>query len=444
MKNKLVYVVLDDDPTGVQTVHDVPVYTHGDYKSVLSGFEEPTNLFFILTNSRSFSSKKTKCVHSIIASNIVRASKETNRPFIIISRGDSTLRGHFPLETDTLRNTVEEECDYKIDGVFLIPFFLEGGRITVDDIHYVIENGKRVPCGETEFSKDKTFPYYSSNLKDWIEEKSNGAIRANNVISLNPKVDNASQMLSKIINQPSFKYFIVNAESYEELVPFTKAFEKAIKSGKHYIIRSAASVVKSLAGISDKALLQKKDLIDMDNNNGGLVIIGSHVKKTTNQFELLKSDKDIVFVEFNQHLVLTDGLDKEVARVVKMLDELIPQGVNVVVYTNRVRVDFPYDDKEKNLRMSLQIADAITSIVANLEERPSFIVAKGGITSSDIGTKALEVKKAIVLGQIEKGIPVWNTGCDSKFPNLPYVIFPGNVGEIDTLLKVVHKLMSTD
>ncbi|MBK5201608.1 MAG: hypothetical protein JJE21_08805 [Spirochaetaceae bacterium] len=181
--------------------------------------------------------------------------------------------------------------------------------------------------------------------------------------------------------------------------------------------------------------------MERGNTNGGVVIIGSHVKKTTEQLELLKTDRSLKFVEFNQHLVLTDDLDKEVDRVDGILEDSILKSISVVVYTNRERVDFPSDDKEKNLSLRVKISDALTSIVSNLESRPSFIVAKGGITSSDIGTKALQVKKAIVLGQIEKGIPVWNTGFDSKFPNLPYVIFPGNVGDSDTLLKVVRKVI---
>ena len=78
---------------------------------------------------------------------------------------------------------------------------------------------------------------------------------------------------------------------------------------------------------------------------------------------------------------------------------------------------------------------------SELNTRPSFIIAKGGITSSDVGTKALRVKKATVMGQIKPGIPVWQTGAESKFPGLPYIIFPGNVGEIHTLKEIVELLM---
>ena len=80
-------------------------------------------------------------------------------------------------------------------------------------------------------------------------------------------------------------------------------------------------------------------------------------------------------------------------------------------------------------------------MIGDLEVRPSFVVAKGGITSSDVGTKALRVRKARVMGQIRPGIPVWQTGPESKFPGLPYVIFPGNVGAEDDLLRIAKTLI---
>ena len=57
-----------------------------------------------------------------------------------------------------------------------------------------------------------------------------------------------------------------------------------------------------------------------------------------------------------------------------------------------------------------------------------------------MAVKALAIKKAAVMGQIQPGIPVWMTGSESKFPGMPYVIFPGNVGGEDTLKKVVETL----
>ena len=72
--------------------------------------------------------------------------------------------------------------------------------------------------------------------------------------------------------------------------------------------------------------------------------------------------------------------------------------------------------------------------------RPAFLVAKGGITSSTVATHALGIRKALVLGQIQPGIPVWQADSSSKFPEIPYVVFPGNVGDRDTLRQVVEVL----
>lgn len=135
------------------------------------------------------------------------------------------------------------------------------------------------------------------------------------------------------------------------------------------------------------------------------------------------------------------GLEEEVKRVVSIVDTLIQEGKTAAVYTRRNRFDLKTDDKDEQIKVSVKISDAVTSIVTNLTVRPNFIVAKGGITSSDVGTKALAVKKANVMGQIKPGVPVWMTGSESKFPGLPYIIFPGNVGTNETLKDVVERLM---
>ena len=142
-------VVLDDDPTGVQTVHDVSVYTDWTEETFRAGLESGDPLFFVLTNSRSFSADETARVHTEIADHLAAASLATGVPFVLISRSDSTLRGHFPLETETLRRELEARLPERYDGEILLPFFLEGGRFTVDDVHYVREGDTLVPAGET-------------------------------------------------------------------------------------------------------------------------------------------------------------------------------------------------------------------------------------------------------------------------------------------------------
>ena len=135
-----------------------------------------------------------------------------------------------------------------------------------------------------------------------------------------------------------------------------------------------------------------------------------------------------------------EAFEKEVKRCLNLEETCIKAGKTVCCYTTRALITADTGDKEDELRLSVKISDAVQSLVGRLSVTPSFVIAKGGITSSDVGTKALAVKKANVLGQIKPGIPVWQTGEESKFPLTPYVIFPGNVGEVTTLREAVEVL----
>lgn len=437
-------VVLDDDPTGIQTVHNISVYTDWLIDSIRAGFSEENRMFYILTNSRSFTANETKKIHEEIAINVIKAAKEQNKEFIIISRGDSTLRGHYPLETKILKDTLESNSNVIFDGEIIFPFFKEGGRYTIDDIHYVEEGEYFVPAGDTEFAKDKTFGYCASNLAKWIEEKSNGVYKSDKVLSISLESLRKLQIdivTEQLLQVSDFNKVIVNALDYCDVKVFCIALYRAMKRGKKFLFRTAASFTKVVGGVSDRPLLKKEEIIKESSKNGGLIIAGSHTKKTTEQLEELINCNYISFIEFNQHLVLNQALlNNEVDRVVKECEALISKGKTVVVYTRRQRIDLNHANKEEELIISVKISNAVTSIVEKLNVKPSFIIAKGGITSSDIGVKGLKVKKALALGQIIPGIPVWNTGEESKFPKIPYIIFPGNVGSKTTLREVVEIL----
>lgn len=424
------FVVLDDDPTGTQTVHDVTVITDWEEDSIRAAFSSEGSLFFILTNSRALLEAETEALHRTIAGRVSRISEETGIPYLFISRSDSTLRGHYPLETEVLQETV------KADGEILAPFFLEGGRLTVGDIQYVRQGGKLVPAGETEFAKDRTFGYTSSDLKLWVEEKSKGRTKAADVVSLRSE-DGEAAIEEKLMGAKGFNKFVVNASSYEDLEVFALAFFRALSRGKRFIIRSAASIVKVLGGITDIPYLTREDIASPGNTNGGIVLIGSHVNRTTEQLEELLKLESVTGIEFNQHRVLEEGgLEDEIGKAVAKAEALISQGRDVVVYTRRQRLDVPGSE----LKVSTTISDALVQVIGRLSVRPGFVVAKGGITSSDVATKALGIRRATVMGQAEAGIPVWRSGEESKFPGLGYVIFPGNVGEASTLRKVVENL----
>lgn len=437
-------IVLDDDPTGVQTVHHISVYTDWSLESIENGFLEDNSMFFILTNSRGFTSAETKEAHIEIASNVYQIAKKLNKEFIIISRGDSTLRGHYPLETKVLKETIQSKSEMTFDGEVIVPFFKEGGRFTIDNTHYVQYEDGLVPAGETEFAKDRTFGYTKSHLGEWVEEKTNGEFTAENAVYItleSLRAFDIESITNQLLEVNNFNKVIVNAIDYVDIKIFTIALIKAMGSGKSFMFRSAAALTKIIGGISDKGLLTRDELIKGESEYGGLIIIGSHVQKTTEQLEELKKCDFIGFVEFDVHLVLQpEKFEAEVNRIIETCEQLIRLGKDVAVFTRRERLDLGEGMMEEELKLSVKISDAVTRIVQRLEVKPSYIIAKGGITSSDIGTKGLHVKRATVAGQIKPGIPVWTTGAESKFPGIAYVVFPGNVGSKTTLREVAEIL----
>lgn len=437
-------IVLDDDPTGVQTVHGVSVYTDWTEESIKQGFREKNQVFFLLTNSRSFSAEETAVVHRDIARRIHAISLQEGKPYVLISRGDSTLRGHYPLETETLKTSIEEISDTTFDGEIIIPFFKEGGRLTIQNIHYVQYGDELVPAGETEFAKDRTFGFVSSHLGEWIEEKTKGAYTKEDTIYItleDLRSQNLKAIQAQLLSAKNFRKIVVNAAAYSDVEIFVIALLQVMKAGKSYIFRSAASLTKVLGGISDKPLLSRDELLTDKSSSGGLIVVGSHVQKTTDQLYALLDSGLVTGVELDVHLVHDDEkFQKEVQRVRTTCEELIRAGKSVVYYTRRERLDLGENQGENELQLAVKISNAVTSIVYNLQVQPKYIVAKGGITSSSVGTIGLSVKRATVAGQIKPGIPVWKIGQESKFPDSSYIIFPGNVGTINTLKEVIEVL----
>jgi uncharacterized protein YgbK (DUF1537 family) len=420
-------IVLDDDPTGTQTVHNVPVITEWSIEAISNEFNQKTLLFYILTNSRALIAREANVLGTEIGQNIAK----TNQKCWIISRGDSTLRGHFPNEIDALAEGLGWENDYL---TILIPAFFEGNRFTKDDIHYLKEGENWIPVGETPYAKDKTFGYHSSNLKDWVEEKTKGKIKALEVNSISIEsleMDSKNTIIS--IFENTSKVLIVNALSQNHLDRFTEVVKT---STRKIIFRTAASWVASFGNIQKKTLLQKNDFENIKSKNGGLIIVGSHVPKSTAQLGLLLQT-DIQREEFN----VNDFLDYPslyLSNFTSKINAYISDNLNVVVFTSRLLKEGA--NEEESLKLSVRVSEGLINLVKGLSVRPRFFIAKGGITSSDLATKGLGVKRALVLGQIEDGIPVWALDKESKFPNMPYIVFPGNVGNDETLKEIYEKL----
>ena len=438
-------IVLDDDPTGIQTVHSIPVYTSWDFSTLRQIMKDKYKVIYILTNSRALTSVETQRRHKQLTLDLKQIALEERKKFLLISRSDSTLRGHYPLETKTIYDELKK--DEEIDGEIIIPFFLEGGRFTFNDIHYVKEQNTLVPIGQTEFARDSVFGCKASNLKEWIEEKTSGQYPAGQVISISLKMlreKDIKGILHKLLKIKSFNKLIVNAVDYTDLKVFLIALSESINRGKNFLFRTAASFVQVIGGFNPKPLLTEETLYPKGKpSTPGIIVIGSYVQKTTRQMIKLAELSNLIWIEWDVSQAKTQKhLNLEVERVTSEVRKGFNFENDVCIYTSReyYRNNSQNENNDKYLIFSARISEGLVKVVQALKIRPSFLVAKGGITSSDIGVKGLNVKRAMVMGQIQPGIPVWELGPESRFPALPYIIFPGNVGSDDTLKKVVEIL----
>jgi len=441
-------IVLDDDPTGAQAVDSVPVYTRWGRDTFQHIADSSDPISFILTNSRSLSREETIKVHKNLCTNLRTVFEKDHQDFWLISRSDSTLRGHYPLETEVIYTELKKWKN--LDGEILIPFFREGGRITANDIQYVQEGNVLKPVGQTEFSKDTNFAFQASNLRNWIEEKSNYSIKPEQISSISLESIRQKDFKSisdQLINLENFNKLIVNALEYTDLKVLVISLTEAFRQGKSFIFRTAASFIKVLKKGKPKPILTHCDLFPQEKKaKAGLIIIGSYVKRTNEQFRKLQETNNIKFIEWDiSQAQSADLRDHETERVSKETDEALKQGIDVCIYTTRPDEQEGIAGKEKEIgESSNDISEGLVAVLKKIQIIPSFFVAKGGSTASDIATKGMGVKKAFAIGQILPGVPVWLLEPEKRFNQMPFIIFPGNVGDELALKKVVQILRNQE
>ena len=394
-------VVLDDDPTGIQTVHGCLLITRWDEESVRLGFEDAEPFFYILTNTRAMTREDAEQVTREAMEMVLKVNQDYGYRLIIVSRSDSCLRGHFPLETDVMRQCLVEHGYSVYPKTPFCPAFIEAGRVTIDGIHYMKDGKQLIPVSQTEFARDNVFAYHTSILTEYIKEK--GA---------NPD-----------------DYEIVDAESYDELYRFARHLTSDIlPQTSAIVIRSSSSLPKALSGISDQPLLDRTILKQA---GVGCFIVGSHVKKTTQQLEHLLQAEGTCAIEVDVQRILDDSA-LLMSETLDTIRQVVEMGLTPVIYTSRQEIRL--DDANQRQHLGQQVSDFLVDIVYRLPFTPSYLVGKGGITSHDILTKGLGIRSARVLGQVIPSVPC------VMAPHFPYIIFPGNVGNEDSLREVYLKL----
>jgi uncharacterized protein YgbK (DUF1537 family) len=439
-------IVLDDDPTGVQTVHDIDVLTQWDEELLREAFNKPDAVFYILTNTRGYEAAVAERINREIAHNVQKVATELGAMFVFVSRSDSTLRGYYPLEIDVLSSEKKQLTGKAYDGHLLIPAFFEGGRVTYENIHYIQEGETLVPVHETEFAQDKVFGYQHGNLAKWVEEKTAGRFKPEDcfVISLEQLRRGPEVVKQALLKVEGNKPVIVNCLSYADLDVLSMALLQAEEEGKSFVYRTGASFVKSYGGFEDRDYLPKEMLVAKGQEaHGGVIVVGSYVQKTTRQLEQLLRNTNIIALEMDVERIMNPAeRESELSRLMNELNHQVAHGKTVALYSSRKLM--AVENKAENLEISQTVSSALVQLVRSLQVTPRFIIAKGGITSSDVATKGLNIRKAKVLGQVAAGIPVWLTGNEAKFSEIPYIVFPGNVGGDHTLVEIVQKIHSKE
>jgi uncharacterized protein YgbK (DUF1537 family) len=409
-----VLVVLDDDPTGSQSVAGLPVLLDWTAESLRWALGQGVPAVYVLTNSRSLTAEDARRRTEEVARAALDAARLAGVRVDFVSRSDSTLRGHFPLETDTLARVVRAATGGPPDGVVLVPAFPDAGRITVGSVHYAgTASEGYLPVGETEFAADATFGYASSDLRDWVAEKSAGRYPARDVARID---------LPTLRTEPDATVRVLRG-----LADARPAFVRAVIGQRAPVPLTAADVARVRAGgpAADAP--------------GGLVVVGSHVSVTTGQLDRLVERSQPTLLELDVPALLAGSAEQQLHDLAHVAIEALATGT-VALGTSRTLERAA--DAEGSLAIARRVSAAVCEVVRRVlaARAPRFVVAKGGITASDVATRGLSIGRAMVRGPMLPGIVSLWEPLDGPARGIPYVVFAGNVGGPDSLADVVDTL----
>jgi uncharacterized protein YgbK (DUF1537 family) len=437
MSKKPKIIVLDDDPTGSQTVHSCLLLMRWDVETLRIGLADDSPIFFILTNTRSLTPEAAASVTKEVCQNLKLAIAAAGiDDFLVVSRSDSTLRGHYPIETDAIAQELGP-----FDAHFLVPAFFEGGRITRDSIHYLIINGIPTPVHETEFARDSVFSYHHSYLPKYVEEKTQGRINAE-IVERFLLADIRAGSLERLQKLSGNQCGVVDGETQADLDLFAIDILTATSQGKRFLFRSAASILTALAALPPQPIAAENMAEYVRQGKPGAVIVGSHVQKTTQQLAALLQVEGTVGIEVNVKRLLEDANQSAtlLTEILENVHAVHNIGKTPVVYTSRQELTF--QDVKTRLDFGTTVSSLLMDIVQGLPSDIGFLISKGGITSNDVLSTGLALTSARLMGQILAGCSMVLTPFDHpQFPNLPVVLFPGNVGNADALATIYQRLV---
>jgi uncharacterized protein YgbK (DUF1537 family) len=436
--------VLDDDPTGSQTVHDVDVVTVFEPDELAAGLSEAGSTCFILTNTRSLPEADAVELNTRIGLMLLELADRLDAPIDMVSRSDSTLRGHVIAEVRGLDAARRQATGRGFDGVLLAPAYVEAGRFTAGNVHWARVGTDVLPVSETEFARDATFGYAASDLREFVAEKSGGAVRLSDVLSItleDIRLGGPGRVAELLAGVTGGRFVVVNAVEYADLEVVVLGLLEVEAGGRCFLCRSGPSLVQALAGLDPRGPLGASDIWAAGHPGGhGLVVIGSHVGLTSRQVAVARDRGGLAEVELDVAAVADPARrDGHVAEATRLVVSALDHSDVLLVTSRELRRG---RDAAESLEISRRVSAAVAEVVRGvLPARPAWVVAKGGITSHDVAVHGLGIRRATVLGQLFPGLVSVFRPVDAapEAVGTPYVVFAGNVGEETTLASVIDR-----
>jgi uncharacterized protein YgbK (DUF1537 family) len=413
------YVVLDDDPTGVQTLAGIQVLLAWGEGDVLAALDDRPSVHLV-TNARALAPDRARTVTASAARTALADAPDA----IVVLRGDSTLRGHLLEEVEAVASVITPG---RVPPLLLVPALPSAGRVTVAGLHLIERDGRFIPLHETEYATDGVFSYRSARLLEWAEERSAGLFPAGDGRELHlddlraggpAAVVGALEEL-EAAGRPAV--LAPDAVADADLEVVAEGYRRAAEAGTVALVRCAPAFVGVLAGTTATDLVPAPGARD-----GMLVVCGSYLPATTAQLRVLVGERPGSLVEVDPAVLASPNPESEVGRAASAAAERIRGGRLAVVSTSRLR---PVGTE--TLDAGERIAAGIAAVAGAIEPRPSVVVAKGGITSCVTLRDGLGVAAAEVVGPVLPGVSRWRAG------DLDYLVVPGNVGDDRLLADIV-------
>ena len=437
-------LILDDDPTGSQCVAGIDVAFDLDPAIPVGVLEGPGSACFVLTNTRALDEQEAVALNRRVLAGVLDGGVPASG-LHVVSRSDSTLRGHVIAEPVAIADELAAR-GIDVDAFVLCPAMLEAGRFTEGDVHYATVDGEAVEVAETDFARDATFGFTSSDLRAFLEERSGGAVRAADVLSVSLEDIRAGagrvrEILSAARDR---RWVVVNATEYTDLEVVAEAMALLEAEGRTFVTRCAPSFVRPLVGQQGARVVDPDSItIPEGRLDHGLVVVGSHVGLTTTQLRAVQQRGTLAEVEIHVPSVLDERREHHLAAVAAQATATLRTS-DCVVFTSRDLVRT--DDPAESLAIARSVSDAVVEVVRRVRAaKPAWVVAKGGITSHEVAENGLGIRRARVEGQFWPGqVSLFSAQeAPDEVMGTPYVVFPGNVGGEQALADVVDVLTAS-